>query len=74
MHGKKVGIVLAYGDTNLQTSGGINAIHTFESMFRYLKGEIIGIVHGTAMDVGDVEKQPDLMKAAYKLGQNLATH
>ncbi len=74
MHGKKIGIVLAYGDTNLETSGGINAIHTFESMFRYLHGEIIGVVHGTAMDVGDVEKQPNLMEKAYKLGQKLATH
>ena len=74
MRGKKVGIVLSYGDTDLHTSGGINAIHTFESMFRYLSGEIVGTVHGTAMDVGDIEKQTELMENAYKLGQKLATH
>src|SRR5512140_749122 len=29
LEGRPVGIVLTYGDTDLQTSGGINAIHTF---------------------------------------------
>jgi hypothetical protein len=34
--------------------------------------DILGIVHGTAMDVGDADKQPDLLERAYKLGQKLA--
>ncbi len=72
LRGKKFAIVLAYGDTDLHSSGGINAIHTFESMSRYIGAEIAGIVHGTAMDVGDVEKQPVLMENAFKLGQKLA--
>lgn len=74
LRGKKFGIVLAYGDTDLHTSGGINAIHTFESMFRYIRAEIVGIVHGTAMDVGDAEKQPALMEQAFRLGQRLVAH
>jgi multimeric flavodoxin WrbA len=69
--GKKFGIVLAYGDSDLYTSGGINAIHTFESMLRYIRAEIVGIVHGTANDIGDVEKQPELMEQAYRLGQKI---
>jgi multimeric flavodoxin WrbA len=72
LRGKQLGIVLVYGDTDLYTSGGINAIHTFESMARYLKMDIRGIVHGTAMDIGDAEKRPELLERAYKLGQNLA--
>jgi multimeric flavodoxin WrbA len=72
LRGKKFGIVLTYGDTDLYTSGGINAIHTFESMFRYIRAEIVGIVHGTALDVGDAEKQPDLMEKAFRLGQRIA--
>ncbi len=71
LRGKKFGIVLTYGDSDLYTSGGINAIHTFESMFRYIGAEMVGIVHGTANDVGDVEKQPELMEKAYRLGQQL---
>lgn len=69
--GKKAAIVLTYGDTDLYTSGGINAIHTFESIFRFLKIEIIGMVYGTASDAGDVKNQPELMENAYKLGQKL---
>jgi multimeric flavodoxin WrbA len=68
---KQIGIVLTYGDTDLYTSGGINAIHTFESMFRYLGAEITGMVYGSADAIGDAEKQPDLMERAYQLGQIL---
>jgi multimeric flavodoxin WrbA len=68
---KQIGIVLTYGDSDLYTSGGINAIHTFESMFRYLGAEITGIVHGCADAVGDAEKQPGLMENAYQLGQKI---
>jgi len=73
LRGKQIGIILTYGDTDLYTSGAINAIHTFESMFRYIRAEIVGFLYGTASDVGDVEKQPALMERAYKLGQRLAT-
>ncbi len=66
--GKQVGVVLTYGDSDEHTSGAINAIHTFESMFRYLRGEIIGVVHASASDPGDVEKQPGVMEQAYQLG------
>ena len=68
---KQIGIILTYGDTDLYTSGGINAIHTFELMFRYLGAEITGMVYGTANEIGDAEKQPELMDRAYKLGQKL---
>jgi multimeric flavodoxin WrbA len=71
-HGKRAGIVLTYGDTDLYTSGGINAIHTFETMFRYLRMEIVGIVYGSVMDIGDACKHPELIESAYKLGQKLA--
>jgi multimeric flavodoxin WrbA len=71
--GKRVGIILTYGDTDLYTSGGINAIHTFESMFRYMGAEITGMVYGTADAIGDAQKQPDLMRRAHELGKTLGT-
>ncbi len=74
MAGKQAGIVLTYGDSDLYTSGGINAIHTFESMCRFLRMEIVGIIHGTAGDIGDVETQPQLMQQAYQLGQRLGAN
>ncbi|MGD8457314.1 MAG: flavodoxin family protein [Anaerolineales bacterium] len=73
LKGKQLGIILTYGGTDLYTSGGINAIHTFESMARYLKLDIVGIVHGSAMNLGDMEKQPELLERAYQLGQKLAS-
>lgn len=69
--GKQIGIILTYGDSDLHNSGGINAIRTLEDMFRYIGAKIVGIVHGTADEVGDVEKEPELMERAYKLGQKL---
>jgi multimeric flavodoxin WrbA len=73
LQGKQFGILLTYGDSDPFTSGAINAIRTFQDMVHYLKGNIAGIVYGTAMDVGDVQKQPTLMERAYKLGQKLGT-
>ena len=71
LRGKQFGILLTYGDTDLYTSGGINAIHTYESMFRYIGAEMAGMVHGTANEIGDIEKQPALMESAFKLGKEL---
>ncbi|HTP03056.1 MAG TPA: flavodoxin family protein [Anaerolineales bacterium] len=70
--GKPVGIVLTYADTDLYTSGGINAIHTFESMFRFLNAPIVGMVYGSVSAQGDAAKHPDLLKAAYDLGRRIA--
>lgn len=68
---KQIGIILTYGDTDLYNSGGINAIHTFESMFRYIGAEIAGMVHGSVHEIGDAAKQPELMQSAFQLGQKL---
>lgn len=70
--GKQFGVILTYGDSDLYNSGAINAIHTFESMFRYLEADLIGIVHGSADAPGDIQKQPALMEQAYQLGEKLA--
>lgn len=70
-HSKRIGIILTYGDSDLYTSGGINALHTFESMFRYIGAEIVGMVYGTADAIGDAQKQPELMRRAHELGRTL---
>jgi NAD(P)H-dependent FMN reductase len=72
LRGKQIGILLSYGDSDLETSGGINAVRTFESMFRFLRCEIVGIVHGSLSDPGDAEKNPGLLRAACDLGRRLA--
>jgi multimeric flavodoxin WrbA len=72
IHGKRFGIILTYGDTDLYTSGAINAIHTYESMARFLHSELVEIVHGSLDKAGEAEQHPELMEQAYKLGQKLA--
>src|SRR5512136_1772719 len=72
IQGKSFGLILTYGDDDLYSSGGINAIHTFESLCRFFKGDIVGIVHGSLNDVGDAQKHPELLEKAYQLGQKLA--
>lgn len=70
--GKRIGIILAYGDSDAYASGVTNAIHTFESMCRFLKADIVGVVHGSLSEVGDAQKHPELMERAFRLGQRLA--
>jgi multimeric flavodoxin WrbA len=69
---KKIGIILTYGDTNEHSSGAINAINSFKDMFRYIGAEITGIIHGTAMDAGQIKQNKELMDKAYKLGVELS--
>jgi multimeric flavodoxin WrbA len=71
LRGKEFALVLAYGDDDAFSSGGINAIHTFHDLCRYLRGNIAGIVHGTASGIGDAQKQPELMDRAYQLGKKV---
>ena len=71
LRGKQFALLLTYGDDDLETSGGIHALHTFEHMVRYLHGEMAGCIHAAANDPGDVQKQPALMEEAYNLGKVL---
>lgn len=70
--GKSFGVILTYGDTDLYTSGGINAIHTLETMFRFLRVKHVEWVYGSLMDIGDAQKDPELMQKAYHMGNHLA--
>ena len=70
---KHIGILLAYGDTDPYTSGAVNAIRTFQDAFSYIGAHIEGVVYGSAMDAGDIEKSPEVLEAAYKLGAKLVS-
>lgn len=72
VNGKQFGLILSYGDTDLYTSGAINAIHTIETMCRFLKSELVGVVHGSLSEVGDAEQHPELLQQAYDLGKLMA--
>ena len=69
--GKKVGVLLSYGDSDPYVSGAANAIHTFQDIFRYVGADLVGMVYGTASRAGEIESQPDLLERAYQLGRRL---
>ncbi len=71
LKGKKLSLLMVYGDTDLYTSGGITVIYTLERICRYVGMDFDGIVHGTAMDIGDAEKDTVLMEQALQLGKTL---
>jgi multimeric flavodoxin WrbA len=71
--GKQIGIVLTYGDSDPFTSGAVNALRTFQDMFRYTQAEIVGFVYGSASREGEIQNQPGLLEKAYKLGQKLGS-
>ena len=72
LKGKRLSLLMVYGDNDLYSSGGITVIHTLEGSCRFVGMDFEGIVHGSAMDIGDAEKDPKLMDQAYKLGKDLA--
>jgi multimeric flavodoxin WrbA len=72
LSGKQAGIVLTYEDEDPFLSGAINPIRSFQDMFRYLHIDLVGMVYGTALDIGDIQKKPDLLQKAFQLGQKMA--
>ena len=68
---KKIVIILTYGDSNEKTSGAVNAINSFKDTFRYIGANIVGILHGTAMEAGEIIQNKELMDEAYKLGEKI---
>jgi len=61
LKGRPVGVALVYGDRDIYSSGGINAIGSFEHMFRFLEADLRGFAYGTANDPDDAEKNEGLL-------------
>ena len=64
-------VVTSYGDTNVEGSGVQHAINSIKHLIRYMKGETIGIVHGTANDIGDAEKNARLVAEVRELADKI---
>ncbi|MBN1330037.1 MAG: flavodoxin family protein [Candidatus Heimdallarchaeota archaeon] len=71
LRNKKVAAIMVYGDNNTEKSGVNNALGTLYDIFRYMKSENLGIIHGTAWKIGDAEKNSVLMAEAYNLGMKI---
>lgn len=71
--GKRIGIVLTYGDIDPFTSGAVNALRTFQDAFNYVGAKIVGMVYGSASDPGEIRNNRNLMEEAYELGKRLCS-
>jgi multimeric flavodoxin WrbA len=70
--GKRLGLVLAYGDVDPFSSGAVNALRTFQDAARYLEAPIAGMVYGSAGAPGEVAANAGLLDEAFALGRALA--
>ena len=71
--GKRIGVVLTYGDSDPFDSGAVNALRTFQDAFNYIGAEIVGMVYGSADKAGEIAKNEDLLTQAVHLGERLGS-
>jgi multimeric flavodoxin WrbA len=73
LEGKKIGIVLTYGDSDPFNSGAVNAIRTFQDAYSYIGAEIVGMVYGSASNVGEIRTNRKVMSDAIELGKKIGS-
>jgi multimeric flavodoxin WrbA len=69
--GMRVGVVLAYAGDDEYDSGAINAINALKDEYEYAQSKLVGIVHGSADEKGEIKKSTALLEQAVKLGKAL---
>jgi len=70
---KRIAIAMSYGDSDPFKSGCVNALRTFQDAYGYVGACIVGMVYGSAMDAGEIEKNKTLMKEADEVGKRLVS-
>ena len=71
--GKRIAIAMSYGDSDPFKSGCVNALRAFQDAYAYVEACIVGMIYGSAMDAGEIEKNKSLMKEALELGKLLVS-
>jgi multimeric flavodoxin WrbA len=72
--GKRIGIVLSYADPDPFVSGAVNALRTFQDMFKYVGAQIVGMAYGSASKPGEIKRNKKLMDSAFQLGVKLVAY
>ena len=71
--GKRIGVLLTYGDSDPFNSGAVNALRTFQDTYNYVGAEIVGMVYGSASGPGEIRSNSDVMRNALELGKRIVT-
>lgn len=67
MNGKKLGLVLVYGDENPFMAGAVNALRSFQDMAAFMGAGISGLVYGTSHMPADAEDNRPLFESTEAL-------
>ena len=70
---KRFGVVMAGEDKDPFVAGAVNAFRAFQDMFRYIGAELVGLVFGCALDLGEIRKKPAELEEAFELGKALGS-
>ncbi len=73
LKGKRVGIILTYGDEDPFVSGAVNALRSFQDSFSYVGASVAGMINATGGDAGDIKRNSRVMKDARELGRTLGS-
>ena len=68
---KRVAIAMTYADPDPLVSGALNAYRIFQDCFRWIGAEIVGFVHGSAWERGEITKNTALLLEAERVGRKL---
>ena len=71
--GKKAVAAMSYGGSDAFESGCVNALHTFQDVFRFLNIQPAGFVYGKGWEAGEIASNAELMMRAEDIGRRLAT-
>ncbi|MDD3520462.1 MAG: flavodoxin family protein [Actinomycetota bacterium] len=71
LNNKNIGVILTYGDEDVFTSGGINALRSFQDICNYVNAKLTGIVHASANKAGEIRSNSAKLEEAYNLGKRI---
>lgn len=69
--GKRIAVAMSYGDADPFASGCVNALRCFQDSFKYVGAKLVGMVYGSALEAGDMNKSPEVLRQAEELGRRL---
>ena len=68
---KRIAIAMVYGGEDPFDSGCVNALRTFQDIYKYTEANLVGMVYGSAMDAGQIRDNEKVMQDAFELGKQL---
>lgn len=71
LRGKRVAVAMAYADPDALVSGALNVYRIFQDCLRWAGAELVGFVHGTAWERGEIARNESLLEQAEQLGAKL---